>query len=41
MASRVSNSEVIKVHPSTEKRLSSNRHAKKFLRLNNVRGVGP
>jgi hypothetical protein len=25
----------------TEKRLRSNGHAKKFLRLNNVRGVGP
>jgi len=26
---------------NTEKRLRSNRHAKKFLRLKKVRGVGP
>jgi hypothetical protein len=32
---------VLNLRKYTEKRLRSNGHAKKFLRLNNVRGVGP
>jgi hypothetical protein len=33
--------QLLKACLSTEMRLRSNGHAKKFLRLNNVRGVGP